>query len=157
MKCWLRMRSWPKSACRVHRKKLEQYQSYRRKKYSALDGGKPHLKNKRRFLSNATHLSRTDPDARIAKKSGKPRMLCYSAFFGVDTQENVITHASAKHASKKDSRLLLDGVEFTLDRLEGLGLPTLEILADAGFPSGENYYVLDHWNVQSYIPTHGGF
>jgi len=54
-------------------------------------------------------MSRTDPDARIAKKSGKPRMLCYIALMGVDTQANVITHISAEHASKKDSRLLLIG------------------------------------------------
>jgi IS5 family transposase len=138
-------------------KKLEQYQHYRKKKYTQQEGGKPHRKNKRRFLSNATHQSLTDPDARVAKKSGKPRMLCYSAFLGVDTQSNVITHAAAEHSSRKDSRLLLDGVEDTLDRLEALGLKPKEILADAGFSSGENYYILDHWKLRSYIPTHGGF
>jgi transposase len=136
---------------------LEQYQKYRKEKYSELDGGKTHRKNKRRFLSNATHLSRTDPDARIAKKSNKPRMLCYSALLGVDTKNNVITHTSAEHSSKKDSRLLLDGVEFTLDRLEGMNLKPKEILADAGFASGENYYILNHWKLKSFIPIHGGF
>jgi len=138
-------------------KNLEQFTELRRKKYSDLEGGKPHKKNKRRFMSNATHLSRTDPDARIAKKSGKPRMLCYSAAMAVETDNNVITHIPAEHASKKDSRLLLDVTESTLDKLESLGLTTSTILADAGFSSGENYFVLKHWGINSYIPIHGGF
>ena len=136
---------------------LERYTEYRKERYTHLEGGKDHKKNKRRFLSNATHQSKTDPDARIAKKSGKPRMLCYSALMGVDTKENVITHISAEYASKKDSRLLLDATESTMDRLEMFGLEVDTVLADAGFSSGENYYVLNHWDVNSYIPVHGQF
>ena len=90
-------------------KSLERFTEYRRQKYSQQDGVKEHRKNKRRFLSDATHQSKTDPDARIAKKSGKPRMLCYSAAMSVDTEQNVITYMSAEHANKKDSRFLLDG------------------------------------------------
>jgi len=138
-------------------KTLERFTEYRKEKYSELEGGKQHKKNKRRFMSNATHSSKTDPDARIAKKSGKPRMLCYSSLMGVDTQENVITHISAEHASKKDSRLLLDATESTLDRLESFGLQVDTILADAGFSSGENYHILNHWGVNAFIPIHGGY
>lgn len=136
---------------------LEQFTEHRRKKYSELDGGKKHRKNKRRFLSNATHRSASDPDARVAKKSNKPRMLCYSAMLGVDTEQNVITHIAAEHSSKRDSRLLLDTVENTLDRLGGMGLKVTNVLADAGFSSGENYYILDHWKLKAYIPVHGTF
>lgn len=138
-------------------KTLENFTEHRRKKYTQQDGGRPHKKNKRRFLSNATHLSQTDPDARVAKKSGKPRMLCYTSIASVDTQENVITHIGAEHASKKDSRLLLDATEQTLDRLESHGLQVDTILAGAGFSSGENYYILNAWGLKSYIPIHGGF
>jgi hypothetical protein len=74
----------------------------------------------------------------------------------VDTDNNVITHISAEHASKKDSRLLLDVTESTLDRLESFGLSTSTILAHAGFSSGENYFTLNHWGLNSYIPIHGG-
>ena len=88
----------------------------RRKKYTELDGG--NKKNQRRFLSNATHLSNTDPDAKIAKKSGKPRMLCYSSMMGVDAESHVITHIAAEHASKKDSRYLLDTVEPVFETLQ---------------------------------------
>ena len=136
---------------------LEKFTEMRRKKYSALDGGKKRRKNKRRFLSNATHRSKTDPGARIAKKSNKPRMLCYSAMLGVDTEQNVITHIAAEHSSKKDSRLLLDTVESTLDRLDGMGLKARDILADAGFSSGENYHVLKKMGLKAFIPVHGSF
>jgi hypothetical protein len=138
-------------------KSLERFTKYRKEKYTELDGGKEHKKNKRRFMSNATHMSKTDPDARIAKKSGKPRMLCYSSLLAVDTQENVITHISAEHASKKDSRLLLDATESTLDRLEAHELQVDAILADAGFSSGENYHVLNHWGIEAFVPIHGGY
>ena len=136
---------------------LERYTEYRKERYTDLEGGKAYKKNKRRFLSNATHQSKTDPDARIAKKSGKPRMLCYSALAAADTKENVITHISAEYASKRDSRLLLDATEATMNRLEMFGLRVDTILADAGFSSGENYYVLNHWELDAYIPVHGQY
>ncbi len=66
-------------------KDLIGFTEYRRKKYTEQDGGKKKRKNKRRFFSSATHLSTTDPDARVAKKSGKPRMLCYTSTMAVDT------------------------------------------------------------------------
>jgi transposase len=136
---------------------LEKFTEMRRKKYSALDGGKKHRKNKRRFLSNATHRSATDPDARVAKKSNKPRMLCYSCMLGVDTEQNVITHIAAEHSSKKDSRLLQHTVKGTAERLEGMGLRMDTVLADAGFSSGENYRALKDRKLKAFIPVHGSF
>ena len=138
-------------------KSLEQFTAYRKDKYSALEGGKEHRKNKRRFMSNATHMSKTDPDAKIAKKSGKPRMLCYSSALAVDTHQNVITHISAESAAKKDSRLLLDVTESTMDRLAQNNLKVKSILADTGFSSGENYYILKQWGLKAFIPIHGTY
>jgi hypothetical protein len=129
----------------------------RRKKYTEQDGGSDQRKNRRRFLSNATHLSETDPDARIAKKSGKPRMLCYSAMMSVDADSHVVTNIAAEHASKKDSRYLLDTVDTTCTRLEQFGLNVETILADTGFSSGANYFVLNEWKLDAYIPLHGGY
>jgi len=140
-----------------NQKTLEKYTEHRRKKYSKLEGGREHKKNKRRFLSNATHMSATDPDARIAKKSGKPRMLCYTSLMGVDAEANVITHMSAEHASKKDSRLLLKATKNIQDRLSLAGLKMKTVLADAGFSSGENYCELNLMGLDAYIPIHGGY
>ena len=138
-------------------KTLEGFTEMRLKKYTEQDGGSDRRKNRRRFLSNATHLSETDHDARIAKKSGKPRMLCYSAMMSVDADSHVVTNISAEHASKKDSRYLLDTVDITCTRLEQFGLTVETILADTGFSSGENYFVLNEWNLDAYIPLHGGY
>lgn len=136
---------------------LETQKRYRENKITKQDGGKPHRKNKRRFLSNATHQSSTDPDARIAKKNGKPRMLCYSSMMGVDTMNNVITHMSAELAHKKDSRYLIKTVKATQERLEKMGTKVDTILADAGFSSGENYATLEALNLNYYIPVHGTY
>ena len=127
----------------------------RRKKFDKLYGTK--RKNKRRTFSNATHRSSTDPDARVAKKSGKPRMLCYTSTMSVDTQENVITNISAEHSSHKDSQLLIKNAKQTISRLQGNGLEVKSILADAGFSSGENYAILEDMGIESFIPLHGQY
>jgi len=138
-------------------KHLEQHAEYRKEKYTEKDGGKAHRKNKRRFLSNATHMSTTDPDARIAKKSNKPRMLCYSSMMAVDSKNNVITHMSAERSHKKDSRYLVGTTQSTVNRLTDLGLEVTTILADAGFSSGENYATMEGMELDAYIPIHGTY
>lgn len=136
---------------------LENQRRYRKNKITKQDGGKPHRKNKRKFLSNATHQSSTDPDARIAKKNGKPRMLCYSSMMGVDSKHNVITHMSAELAHKKDSRYLIKTAKATQERLGKMGTKIDTILADAGFSSGENYATLEALDLNFYIPVHGTY
>lgn len=44
-----------------------------------------------RYLSNKLYYSPTDPDARVAVKTGKRRQLCYAAQIAVDTQQHVIS------------------------------------------------------------------
>lgn len=127
----------------------------RRKKFDKVYGTKQ--KMKRRTFSNATHQSLTDPDARVAKKSGKPRMLCYTATMTTDTKNNVITNMSAEHASKKDSQLLIKNTKQTISRLEACGMEVKKLLADAGFSSGENYALLEDLGIDAYIPLHGTY
>ena len=80
-------------------------------------------------------MSTTDPDASVAKKPGKPRMLCYSSMMSVDTKHHIITHMSAEKAHKKDSRYLIKTVKATKNRLAKCGLETQTILADTRFSS----------------------
>jgi len=136
---------------------LEWFTEMRKAKYTEQDGGSQQRKNKRRFLSNATHMSSTDPDAKVAKKSGKPRMLCYSSMMSVDTQHHIITHMSAEKAHRKDSRYLIKTTKQVKHRLENLGLRVHNILADAGFSSGENYHTLNSMNINAFIPLHGTY
>jgi hypothetical protein len=127
----------------------------RKEKFDKVYGDKQN--KKRRTMSNATHQSLTDPDARIAKKSGKPRMLCYTSTMTTDSKCNVITNISAEHASKKDSQLLIKNTKQTLARLEKNNLKVEKILADAGFSSGENYAMLENLQLDAYIPLHGTY
>ena len=144
-------------AARVNKlqKDLEMHARSRQKKYDIFTG--PKRNSKGRTYSNATHRSLTDPDARIATKPGKPRMLCYTSTMAVDTQENIITNISAEHASKKDSQLLIRNTKRVMARLEEQGLKVSTILADAGFSSGENYKMLNDLNIEALIPVHGTY
>jgi len=110
-----------------------------------------------RYLSNHTHYSPTDPDARIAVKPGKPRNLVYLSNMSVDTANHVITNIQADFADKKDSRYLQSIIENTSKRLDKFGFHIENVLADTGFSSGENYKKLEESGIRAYIPVHGQF
>ncbi|MFD2935314.1 hypothetical protein [Spirosoma flavum] len=86
------------------------------------------------LLSNRTHYSPTDPDARIAFKTGKPRQLAYMANVSVDAAQHVITHIQAGSADRRDSRNLLPIVDSTQDRLKRFGIIMSNVVADAAGP-----------------------
>jgi len=110
-----------------------------------------------RYLSNHTHYSPTDPDARIAVKPGKPRNLVYLSNLSVDTANHVITNIQADHADKKDSRYLHSIMNNTCKRLGKFGFKVENVLADTGFCSGENYKKLEEMGIRAYIPPHGQY
>src|SRR5512133_154386 len=110
-----------------------------------------------RYLSNHTHYSPTDPDARIAVKPGKPRNLVYLSNMSVDTANHVITNIQADFADKKDSRYLQSIIENTSKRLNKFGFHIENILADTGFSSGENYKRLEESGIHAFIPAHGQY
>ena len=106
-------------------------------------------------VSNKTHYSATDPDARISSKPGKATKLNYNANICVDTAHHIITDVQGYHADKKDSQNLGDCVNRTQDRLAGLGLLWEDILADGNYSSGENYALLESLGLNSFISPHG--
>jgi transposase len=110
-----------------------------------------------KYTSNKTHYSPTDPDARIAVKPGKPRKLNYLSQMAVDTAHHVITHIHADFADKKDNQCLAAIVNSLKVRLKKQGLLWTNILADAGYSSGENYAMLEREQLQSFIPPHGTY
>lgn len=128
----------------------------RYKRQSELYKEMPPDENKGRFLSNKTHYSPTDPDARIAVKPGKPRELYYSGQIAVDTQQHVISHAQTFLAEGKDGDCLKTIINKTQQRLEQHGLHIKQALADAAYSSGENYNFLQQRNITAYIPLLGG-
>ena len=104
-----------------------------------------------------THYSPTDPDARISVKHGKARKLNYLSQLGVDTAHHVITHISADFADKKDNQSLQAVVDKLKFRLNSNSLFWQNLLADAGYSSGENYAFLEEKGIKAYIPPHGTY
>ena len=84
------------------KKSVEQHHKWKDKNYK-----QPGSRDERsRFVSNHTHQSTTDKDARVSVKPGKPRQLNYLAQVSVDTAHHVITQIQSDYASKKDSQCL---------------------------------------------------
>ena len=113
--------------------------------------------NKIKLVSNLTHYSPSDLDARVAFKSGKPRLLAYMASVSVDAAHYVITHIHADLADWCDSRYLLAIVDATQQRLKAFEVAVTNVVADAGYGSGENYAQLEVRGLTGYIPAHGKY
>ena len=110
-----------------------------------------------RLLSNKTHYSPTDPDARISLKPGKARALNYLCSLAVDTAHGVISHVQADLADSRDSLhlpRLLTGLQ---QRLRTHELRVRDLLADAGYANGANYALLEAAHITAWIPVFGQY
>jgi transposase len=108
-------------------------------------------------LSNQTHYSATDPDARISIKPGKVCRLNYFGQVAVDDAHHVITGAMADHASKRDSDCLPDILSQTISNLAGNELQIDQITADTGYSSGGALRYCEQHNIDAYIPNFGRY
>lgn len=110
-----------------------------------------------KFLSNHTHYSKTDADARISVKPGKPRQMNYSAQTYVDTKAHVITNMMADYSDKRDSQSLAQAIQQTTENLKEHNLKLEEVLADSGYSSGSALRYLKENNLVGYIPNFGQY
>jgi len=110
-----------------------------------------------KFLSNHTHYSPTDPDARISVKPGKARQLNYSGQIAVDDAHHVITGALADFADKRDSQSLAEILEQTITNLKEENIEAEQITADTGYSSGEALRLIEEKNIDAYIPNFGQY
>ena len=141
-------------------KAVELHHQWKAKAYKDMPRGKSLKGDERgrpKFVSNHTHYSTTDPDARVSVKPGKPRQLNYTAQVSVDTAHHVITQIQADYADKKDSQCLPSLVNNTIDNLQQEGLQVEEVYADAGYSSGEALKALEKNNITGYIPNFGQY
>lgn len=149
------------------KKKVEQHHDWKKKAYHGMpatrsksheaDTTEKEQRKRPKFLSNHTHYSTTDADARIAVKPGKPRQFNYLGQFSVDTAHHVITYANAFHADKKDSQCLPKIVDELNDNLNQEGLIVEQLLADTGYSSGTALKTLEQYNITGYIPNFGQY
>lgn len=138
----------------IRKRATEQHHDWKAKAYKEMPGGK---NERSRFVSNHTHFSTTDADARISVKPGKPRQLNYLAQVAVDTASHVITQIQSDYANKKDSQCLPSLLKNTIENLQENNLQVEEVLADAGYSSGEALQALEDHNVEGYIPNFGQY
>lgn len=110
-----------------------------------------------KYLSNHTHYSPTDTDARVSVKPGKARQLNYFGQIAVDDAHHVITGACADFADKRDSQCLEQIVELTEENLNENDIELEEILADGGYSSGEALAYLHKKDINAYIPNFGQY
>ena len=155
----------PRSVSAYKKKKVEEHNRWKTKAYHGMPGTRSdkfkeeHASDEYqpKFLSNHTHYSTTDKDARIAVKPGKPRQLNYLAQTSVDTSHHVITHIEAYHADKKDAQCLPNIIKGIKENLQDQGLIVEQIIADTGYSSGEALKALERHNITGYIPNFGKY
>lgn len=147
------------------RKKLvERHHAWKKQEYKGMPGSnrsgrvdEDGNELRPKFLSNHTHYSPTDPDAKISVKPGKARQLNYAGQVAVDDKHHVITGACASTAGSKDSAIMPEIVGQMLENLGQHHIQTEEVLADAGYSSGESLEYCKDKNVNAYIPNFGQY
>jgi transposase len=144
-----------KTVSAARNKAVQLHHQWKAKAYKDMPHG--HKEGRAKFVSNHTHYSTTDPDARVSVKPGKPRQLNYTAQVSVDTAHHVITQIQTDHADKRDSQCLPSLVSNTIDNLSEQGLQVEEVYADAGYSSGEALQSLEEKNITAYIPNFGQY
>jgi transposase len=112
---------------------------------------------KSRPRNNRSHISMSDMDAKLTEKTGKPSRLYYLSSMAVDTHRHVITHMQADLADERDSKHLITIVDKVSSKLKHYGLPLQYLLADGGFGSGENYYLLETRQIKGFISLPGSY
>jgi hypothetical protein len=150
----------------VQNKRVQQHHAWKERAYKGMPGARKKTEEGNndedkylpRYISNHTHRSTTDADARVSVKPGKPRQLNYSAQVSVDTNHHVITNIDAHRADKKDSQCMPQLLANTISNLQQQGLIVEEILADAGYSSsGQALQCLEDNNITAYIPNFGRY
>jgi transposase len=110
-----------------------------------------------KYLSNHTHYSPTDPDAKIAVKPGKARQMVYFGQLAVDNSNHVITGAMADFADQRDSQCLPAILSQTIKNLKENEIIVEQAAADTGFSSGEALRFCEENNIDAYIPNFGKY
>jgi transposase len=106
----------------------------------------------KRTASNATALSRTDPDAKLRHKPGHRTHLVHRGQVAVDPKARVIMAVRAERATGSEADCLGDLVT----RARWAGHSVSELAADAGYASEASYRTLDKLHTTALIPPQPG-
>lgn len=149
---------------RSRNKSTQQHHEWKGEEYKGMPKGKSVSKangdaqeGRPKFVSNHTHYSTTDRDARVSVKPGKPRQLNYSMQTAVDMSSHLITNVEAHLADRRDSECLEQVLENTISNLKEQHLQVEEIAADTGYSSTKALKACIHHNITAYIPNFGQY
>lgn len=102
----------------------------------------------KRKASNATAVSRSDPDAKLRYKPGHRPHLVYRAQVATDPKARVIVAVLAEAATGHEA----DSLPVIIDRAKWLRHKVAEIVADAGYASDAVYSSLAARRIEAFIP-----
>jgi hypothetical protein len=102
----------------------------------------------KRKASNATAISRTDPDAKLRYKPGHRPHLVHRAQVATDPKARVIVAVNAEPATGHEA----DSLPVIIDRAKWLSHKVSEIVADAGYASDAVYTDLAQRRIEAFIP-----
>jgi len=102
----------------------------------------------KRKASNATAISRTDPQAKLRYKPGHRPHLVYRAQVATDPKARVIVAVNAEPATGHEA----DSLTVIIDRAKWLRHRVAEIVADAGYASDAVYTNLAQRRIEAFIP-----
>jgi transposase len=102
----------------------------------------------KRKATNATALSRTDPEAKLRYKPGHRPHLVYRAQVATDPKTRVIVAVHAEPATGHEA----DSLPIIIDRSKWLRHKVAEIVADAGYAADAVYTDLAQRQIEAFIP-----
>src|ERR1700691_1470680 len=102
--------------------------------------------------SNETHASKTDPDAKLARKgAGKEAKLSYSGSLFVETRKRLIVNAELLEANGRAER---DAALLMLEQIPGTG--RVMVGGDKGFDTAEFVAECRHLGVTPHVARNTG-
>jgi transposase len=111
----------------------------------------------KRTRSNKTHASASDPDARMARKPGKPTDMYYHGQISVDSQHGVIVGAMADYADLDDHKSLPGLLERVQNNLWDHGLAVEEILADSKYNTITTIGACEQEGITAFMQNPSGY
>lgn len=119
------------------------------------DPGNPTVNFRGQRRSNQTHVSRTDPEARLAKKGpGKEAQLCHSAHVLMENRHGLCVAASVDTADGWAERRQAVALVARVQRRHRLRPRTLGM--DRGYDDGKFLAQLEHAGVLPHVPLRPG-
>lgn len=111
----------------------------------------------KRKRSNKTHVSSSDPDARMACKPGKPTDMYYHGQISVDSQHGVIVGAMADYADLEDHKSLPGLLKKVQDNLADHRLAVEEILADSKYNTITTIEACQEEGITAFMQNPSGY